>query len=96
MIGKKITPILEKIEGALWEFELNGGQKPEYDVNGFRAATKIFMSVFMDKVWELQEAEGITIEQRMLMVKKAGEDIRKIIRIYTNIDTHKLYEKSEV
>lgn len=92
MIGQKISPILEEIENALWDHEVNVGTKTEYSPEGFRAATKIFMSVLMDKIWELQEKEGIAFEDRIKMVDKAGRDVKDIIKTYTDIDTFKLYK----
>ena len=92
MIGEKISPILEEIESALWEFEANSGSKPEYTIEGFRAATKIFMSVLMDKVWELQQDEKIDIKDRESMVIKLGNDVRNLIKTYTDIDTYELYK----
>ncbi len=91
MIGKKISPILEEIEGTLWEFEANAGVPPEYTTEGFRAGIKIFISVLMDKIWELQQDESIDKQGRLNMVQKAGEDVRELVKTYTNIDCHKLY-----
>ena len=91
MIGKKLSPILEEIEDTLWEFDLKG-QKPEYTKEGFRAGIKIFMSVLMDKIWELQQDEKIDMEDRINMVQKAGEDVRQLVKTYTDIDCHKIYE----
>jgi len=93
MIGKKISPILVEIEDTLWEFEANRGIQPEYTIEGFRAATKIFMSVLMDKIWNLQMDEKIDMEDRIKMVEKAGQDVRQLIKVYTDIDTHDLYKK---
>ena len=90
MIGKKLSPILIEIEETILEFEANNGSKSEYTEEGFRAALKIFMSVLMDKIWELQENENIDIQDRLNMVLKAGKDIRKLIKTYTNIDTFDL------
>lgn len=92
MIGKKISPILNDIEEMLWEFEANKGIKPEYSMEGFRAATKIFMSVLMDKIWELQADEKIDMEDRIKMVEKAGQDVRSLIKTYTNLDSHDFYK----
>lgn len=92
MIGEKLSPILEEIEYALWEFEANGGSKPNYTIEGFRGGIKIFISVIMDKIWELQQDESISMEDRMNMAQKAGEDIRKLVKTYTDIDTHSLYQ----
>lgn len=91
-IGEKISPILCEIEDTLWEFEANKGIKPDYTIDGFRAATKIFMSVLMDKIWELQSNEKITIQDRISMVEKAGNDVRDLVKTYTDIDTHSLYK----
>ena len=92
MIGEKISPILEEIELALWEFEASIGDKPNYSEGGFRAAIKIFMSAMMDKIWELQSDENMSMEDRVNMVQKCGEDVRKIVKTYSNIDTHDLYK----
>jgi hypothetical protein len=92
MIGKKISPILSEIELALIEFEINVAKPPEYTDEGFRASVKIFLSVMLDKMWKLQEEEGIDINTRADMAEKLGNELRNIIRVYTNIDTHNLYK----
>lgn len=94
-IGEKISPILVEIEDALWEFEADIGFKPGYTDDGFRAGIKIFMSVLMDRIWELQDDENIDMETRKAMATKAGEDVRNLVKTYTGIDTHKLYEKTD-
>lgn len=92
MIGKKISPVLSEIESALIEYELNINRPPEYTDEGFRASVKIFLSVMLDKMWKLQEDEGIDINTRADMAEKLGNELRNIIRVYTNIDTHSLYK----
>lgn len=92
MIGKNISPILVEIEDVLLGFEVEIGTKPEYTDSGFRAAIKIFMSVLMDKMWELQLNEKILMEDRMKMAHKLGQDVRQMIKTYTDIDTHELYK----
>ena len=92
MIGQKISPVLEEIEKVLWEFEANIASKPEYTINGFRAAMKIFLSVTLDKMWELQESENMDIKDRENMAQKAGEEMKSFVKKYTNIDCHKLYK----
>jgi hypothetical protein len=92
MIGKKLSPILSEIESALIEYELNINRPPEYTDEGFRASVKIFLSVMLDKMWKLQEDEEIDIDTRANMAEKLGSEIRNIIRVYTNIDTHDLYK----
>lgn len=92
MIGKKLSPILEEIEYTLLEFEVNKGIKPEYTIEGFRAGIKIFMSILVDKMWELQEEENIDIQDRENMAKKAGESVRALVKTYTGIDSFDLFK----
>ncbi len=91
MIGEQLSKILTEIEAALFEYEVNVGNKPNYTIDGFRAATKIFMSAMMDKIYELQEGEKMGLDDKCNMAQKCGEDLRKLVKTYTNIDTHELY-----
>lgn len=88
-LGEKISPILVEIENALLE---NYETKPGFNDEGFRASVYIFQSVLLDKMWELQEKEDITIETRADMATKCGESIRSLIKTFTDIDTHNLYK----
>jgi hypothetical protein len=92
MIGEKLSSVLSEIESALIEFEINVARPPQYTNEGFRAAVKIFLSAMLDKMWKLQEDEGIDINTRADMAEKLGTEIRNIVRVYTNIDTHNLYK----
>lgn len=92
MIGKKLSGVLHEIELALLEFEANVARSPEYTDEGFRAAVKIFMSAMLDKMWKLQENEDIDIDTRADMATKLGNELRNMVRVYTNIDTHNLYK----
>lgn len=92
MIGEKLSPVLSEIESTLLEYELNVARPPQYTDEGFRAAIKIFMSAMLDKMWKLQENENIDIDARADMAEKLGNELRNMVRIYTNIDTHSLYK----
>lgn len=91
MIGKRISPVLEQIENDLWMWEANEMVKPEYTHEGFRASIKIFVSALMDKIWNLQENEKMDFADRIKMVERASQDVSKIVKTYTNIDTKELY-----
>lgn len=95
MIGKQISIILESIEDYILEHEAFNGAKPEYSLLGFRAATKIFMSALMDKMYELQMKEDISEDDCIKMAEKAGNELRNFVKTYTDIDTVKLYEIKE-
>jgi len=92
MIGEKLSPVLSEIESTLLEYEANVNRPPQYTDEGFRAAIKIFMSAMLDKMWKLQENEDIDIDARADMATKLGNELRNIVRVYTNIDTHNLYK----
>ena len=88
MIGHKISPILEEIELALLEHE----GPIEFTHEGFRAALKIFFDAMLDKMWALQTNEDIDQQDRELMAEKLGEELRAMVKTYTNIDTFDLYK----
>jgi hypothetical protein len=92
MIGQKLSPVLVEIEDTLWEFEYHNASKPNYSIDGFRAATKIFMSVMMDKIWELQSNEKMDMDDRIKMVETVGRELRDFVKKYTDIDTVELYK----
>lgn len=92
MIAKKIGPILREIEDDIWNFELYKGVKPDFEIEDLRAATKIFMTLILDNMWNLQESENISLEDRGKMAQKAGEELRKFIKTFVNIDSHDFYK----
>ena len=92
MIGKRLSPILVEIEHVIIEHEAYNNVKPEYTDEAFRAGIKIFMSVMIDKSYELMERENISLEDSCNMSEAIGQDIRKLIKQYTDIDTHDLYK----
>lgn len=94
-IGVRLSPILQSMEDVLWEWEFLNSGAPNYTDGGFRGAVKIFMSAMMDRIWKLQENESIEFKDRVAMVEKCGDDIRNLIKTYTDIDTHSLYKEDE-
>jgi len=90
-IGSKLTPILVNVENTLLEFEAYKGIKPNFDKAALRAATKIFSSVIMDKIWELQESENMDMIDRENMAFSCGNDIRKLIKTYLGIESRDFY-----
>ena len=93
MIGKRLDPILSEIESVIIEYEYHCGAKPDFSTDSFRAATKIFMTLLMDKMWEVQEYDKLSKEDRCNMAQRAGEDLRKLIKSYTGIDSYDFYKK---
>lgn len=87
-LGTQFSPILEEIADALLE---NYETKPEFTLEGFKAALYIFQSALMDKMYTLQTNEDIPNEIKMDMALKLGGDLRDLVKTYCNIDTHELY-----
>ena len=91
-IGQKLSPILEEIEDALWDYEAQELGPPEFTDEGFRAACKIMMAALMDKIWLRQEKMGMPQDKREEMAQYYGADFHKLILLATDIDTTKLYD----
>jgi hypothetical protein len=92
MIGKIMTPTLLGLEGALIEFEAKFNQKPEFPDEAFRAATKIFFSALGEKMFELQQDEKMSQKDCLKMAENCGNELRKLIKTFTNIDSHNFYQ----
>lgn len=43
----------------------------------FRGGIKIFVDCIMDKMWIMQEEQGIDSKERVQMAKNLGEEIRE-------------------
>ncbi len=90
--GVNISELLSEVENGMWERDFMELGSVGYTEKGFRAGIKIFMSVLMDKMWDLQERSKLTMEERNKLALSAGKDIRKLVLKYTGIDTHDLYK----
>lgn len=91
MIGLKLDNILQELESAILDFNCTG-KKPYYTDEGFRAITYIFMSVLMDKMFDLQQKDQMQFKDRENMAFSAGNELRKLIKTYTGIDTFDFFK----
>ncbi len=66
--------------------------KPNYSNRDFMNATIIFQTALMDKMYDNQEYDRMSIEDRMKMAESCGLSLRKLIHTYTGLDTHKIEE----
>ena len=89
--AEMVEPCLIDLEDIFIDYEANHLVKPRHSLNTFRAVSRLFASVMIDKIDDLQEKESIDFEDRMKMCKKFGEDFSKLIKIYADIDTKTLY-----
>lgn len=91
MIGKQLSPILNEIETALWEYDSHSDLPPEFTDEAFRSALKIFMAVSMERIYKVQKAENMELKDACNMVESFGTKLSELIKVYADIDTKKLY-----
>jgi hypothetical protein len=90
-LGVTLSPILEEIEIALFEHQCRANDILVFTPNGTRASIKIFMDSMLASMWQMQEHENMNIDDRGAMAERMGNELRSLIKTYTNIDTHKMY-----
>lgn len=64
--------------------------QPHWSNRTFMNALIIFQTALMDKMYENQNYDNMNIQDRMDMANQCGNDLRKLIHTYTNLDTHDL------
>lgn len=57
--------------------------KPNYTNRDFMNCLIIFQTALMDKMYDNQEYDKMSIENRINMTTKCGLDLRKLIHTYT-------------
>lgn len=62
--------------------------KPNYSNRDFMNCLIIFQTALMDKMYDNQDYDNISLEDRILMANQCGLDLRKLIHTYTGLDTH--------
>jgi len=80
-------PILKEIASGLLE---NAETKPNFSNNALLDALLIFQTVFMDKLYDCQDYDGMSQKHRENMAMVAGNELRKLIHTFTGLDTHEL------
>ena len=68
------------------------GEKPNFTNRDFMNTIIIFQTALMDKLFDNQNYDKMDIENRMKMAEACGNDLRKFIHTYTNLDTHNINE----
>jgi len=91
-IAIELNDLLENIEMMILNHEIKEGTPPDFTNDGFRAILHIFSSALMDRAWRLQENEKMSFEDRSAMVEAMGNELRQLIKVYTDVDTHNLFE----
>jgi hypothetical protein len=88
-LGVRIQPILLELELTVNE---SVGTKPNYPEESLKAATSIFMSVLMDKIFEKQVLDKIELSNACDMATECGNELRQLIKKYTGKDSFDFYK----
>ena len=84
--GEILAKSLKSNADTIIDYNANLGLKPNWPQGSLEDACIIFMSVFMDKMWDLQEEENWDMKTRENAASKAGAEFRSLIKTYTGID----------
>ena len=79
--------ILKEIASGLLE---TAEHKPNFSNDALIDATLIFQTVLFDKVHDLQTDEKMKLKHGLEMAESLGNELRKLIKVYTNLDTVEL------
>ena len=90
-LEKEVTRVLTELEELLLGYKSLGIETKDYPIDALRAICFIFSDVLADRITKLQIEEGIDMTDTKNMASEAGREFRKLIKTYTNIDTHTLY-----
>ena len=64
------------------------GEKPNYSNRDFMNCILIFQTALMDKLFDNQEYDNMNIDDRLKMANECGLNLRKLVHIFTGLDTH--------
>jgi hypothetical protein len=66
--------------------------KPNYTNREFMNAVIIFQTALMDKMYDNQDYDKMSFDDRINMAESCGLALRKLIHTYTGLDTHNIEE----
>jgi len=92
-LGQEITKSLVNLETILWTMDANHpNTRHEFPIEAVRAASKILMSVLMDRMYTHQEKGNTRFNKKIQAVQYFANELRSIMKQATGIDTHDLYK----
>ena len=78
---------LEQIASEILD---RNGIKPNYSNRDFLNTVIIFQDALMDKMYDNQNYDKMSIEQRYEMAETCGKQLHKFIHTFTGLDLHEL------
>jgi hypothetical protein len=78
----------------MWDIDARDIQEPyEYSDDAIPSASKIFMSVCMDRLWANQQSSDTPMFIREAEAEAMGRDLRRFFRDHLGVDSHDFYKK---
>lgn len=88
--GLGISSVLEELEFALLEYEAFAQEPVGFSDDAFRSIIRLFAASLLERSWNLQEKENMDHADRLAMAVKCGQEIRRIVKVFANIDSYQL------
>jgi phenylacetate-coenzyme A ligase PaaK-like adenylate-forming protein len=82
----------QSLEIMVYHILNKNGIKPNLSERDFLNSILVFQYALMDKLFENQEYDNMSLDDRMLMAESCGNELRKLIHTYTGIDTHQAFK----
>ena len=80
----------KELEALAMEFLKTGETRQKLSNRDFMNCVIVFQFGIMNKMFDLQEKEEMDFDNRAEMVTNCGAEISKLVKTYTDIDTHNI------
>lgn len=84
-MGELTSPMIDSVADVIMEYEQTYSEPPNYEEQTLHSATRIFMSCIMDRMWGMQENEGMDMEDRKNMAISCGKEVAMILKKYAGL-----------
>lgn len=86
--GQLISKVLQELEMLMWEHQADQPEeKFDFDVEAFRASTKIFSDILLEYTFKHQEKNNVDYKTMQMTAYQLGNHIRFLIRNNTGLDS---------
>ena len=90
--GENYNPILEEIAEGFWEHEADVATPFKFPPEALNHATKIVMTVMMDRLWNRIKDGDIKQPIAERMAEDMGTEFREFVKKWTFVDLHDFHK----
>ncbi len=88
--NKIFIEMKKELEALAMEILKTGETRQNLSNRDFMNCVIVFQFGIMNKMFDLQEQEDMDFDNRSEMVNNCGAEIRKLVKTYTDVDTHNI------